>query len=108
MSVILHHDPRMLRTNGLEAMSVLLQGVAEGFVLKGLLPLELIDAENAISDWSCEAEEHCLRWRIAFTNFFSQGTQCSSLGHEILQIANPQPPVISLEREPTWLYAWMD
>lgn len=44
-----------------------------------IMPLELIDAENAISDWSCEAEDHCLRWRIAFTNFFSQGTQVGRL-----------------------------
>ncbi|KAG2057198.1 hypothetical protein BDR06DRAFT_969412 [Suillus hirtellus] len=90
MSMLLHQDPRfslMQMCHQQEAMNVLLQGVAKGFVLKGLLdqlfedimPLALIDDENAISYWSCEAEENCLRWRIAFTNFFSQGTQKNHL-----------------------------
>ncbi|KAG1845816.1 hypothetical protein F4604DRAFT_1688588 [Suillus subluteus] len=70
-----------------EAMKVLLQGVAEGLVLRGLLlttrdqlfeddtPLETIDAEELISDWSRGAEECCLRWKSALANFFGQGTQ---------------------------------
>ncbi|KAG1853973.1 hypothetical protein F4604DRAFT_1932943 [Suillus subluteus] len=70
-----------------EAMNVLLQGVAEGLVLQGLLltmrdqlfeddtPLEPIDAEDIISGGPCGAEQCCLRWKSAFANFFAQGTQ---------------------------------
>ncbi|KAG1817623.1 uncharacterized protein BJ212DRAFT_1299153 [Suillus subaureus] len=58
-----------------EAMKVLLQGVAEGLILQGLLltmcdqlfeddtPLETIDAEELMSDWSHGAEECCIRWK---------------------------------------------
>lgn len=48
-------------------------------LFEDIMPLELDDAENTIYDWPCEAEERCLRWRIAFSNFFSQGTQVGRL-----------------------------
>ncbi|KAG2362870.1 hypothetical protein BDR07DRAFT_1484229 [Suillus spraguei] len=70
-----------------ETIKFLLQGVAEGLVLPGLLLitrdqlfeddtlLESIDAEESISDWSHDAEECCLRWKSALADFFAQGIQ---------------------------------
>ncbi|KAG2353216.1 hypothetical protein BDR07DRAFT_1496691 [Suillus spraguei] len=69
-----------------EAMNVLRQGVAKGLVLRGFLlntrdqlfeddtSLEPIHAEDIIRNGSCRAEECCLRWKSAFSNFFTQGT----------------------------------
>ncbi|KAG1785191.1 uncharacterized protein HD556DRAFT_1450943 [Suillus plorans] len=70
-----------------EVMKALLQGVAGGSVLQGLLlttrdqlfeddsPLETVDAEELNYDWTHGAEECCLRWKTALANFFDQGTQ---------------------------------
>lgn len=61
--------------------------------------LETIDVKELSSDWFYGAEEHCLRWKSALSNFFAQGTEVCRLQTKFLKKANCLKLKVSQELE---------